>query len=80
MTKEQLIEMIKRIPKGDLICIKSETGEYFNIVGVDDDCAVGLWDIRVRKEEEGNNDFFGQVVENAKRWKKWGLKAEIHWN
>lgn len=79
MTKEQLIKFIdKEIPDGDLVNIKTYIGgkRYFlNIVGIDDDCGVGIWNI-CADEIEDDEDYYGTMIENSKQFEKAGYSME----
>lgn len=78
MTKEQLIEFIdKNIPEGDLVGFRTSKDDVYQIVGIDDDENIGLWNILLRKLDEYECPFEA-AIENSHMWEK-SLTSEINW-
>lgn len=78
MTKEQLIEFIdKNIPEGDLVGFRTSKDDVYQIIGIDDDENVGLWNILLRRL--GENELpFETAIENSHMWEE-SLTSEVNW-
>lgn len=78
MTKEQLIEFIdKNIPAGDLVGFRTSKDDVYQIIGVDDDESIGLWNICLRKLDD-KEDSFVAAIENSHMWEE-HLTSEVNW-
>jgi len=78
MTKEQLIELIQNnVNDGDLINIRISKDEIFEVTGIDDDSAFGLWNLIITPVN--TEDTFKSAVQNSIMWKNSGLKSKINW-
>lgn len=68
----------KNIPDGELVSIKAYVGgkRYFlNIVGTDDDCGAGIWNI-CADEITDNEPYYDTLIDNAKAFEKAGYSTD----
>lgn len=80
MTKEQLISFIdKNIPDGELVNVKAniDNKTYFlNIIGVDDDSCVGVWNLCGIALPTGAEEYYDTMISSSVAFEKSGYSME----